>query len=559
MIAAARIVLSAVLFLLPITAQTPAKATASIAGRISIGAQPAAGVEVVLKRTGDPRIDMQGMNTPPITAKTDAEGRYRIANLLPGTYRVAAYAPAYVIEGDNRSAYQFGKIVTLSEGESAENVDFNMVRGGVITGRVTDENGKPVVFESVGAFRLDAQGKRTNTFAAEMMGWQTDDRGIYRIYGLDPGRYVVGAGASREDQFRQSEQTNIYQRTYHPETTDEKKAAVVELKPGTEAEHIDIKLSSATKGYVASGRVVEGESGQPIPGISIIYVIAKPNSFSMGGGNSFTNSNGEFQFEGLSPNTYIAFATSQGPSDFYLTNARFEVVDKDIGGLEIKRFPGGVISGTAVVEGTRDPSIGSQLSKIRLWANRVYDPSAGDMWANLGSSSAGVVNANGSFRVGGIQAGRVSIQADPESLPKGFTLFRIERGGVEIKDLEISNGEQITGVRLIFGYGAASVVGRVQIKGGTLPANSRMSVYLLPEGAPSDAFFNTKQASVDERGQFLIEAVAPGSYLLRLEAFLPVDGVLQQGPVMEQKLTVSGNDRQEISLVLDLTKKAEKQ
>jgi hypothetical protein len=81
MIAAARIVLSAVLFFLPITAQTPAKATASIAGRISIGAQPAAGVEVVLKRGGDLVVSAMEMETPPVTTTTDSERRYRISGL----------------------------------------------------------------------------------------------------------------------------------------------------------------------------------------------------------------------------------------------------------------------------------------------------------------------------------------------------------------------------------------------------------------------------------------------------------------------------------------------
>ena len=59
--------------------------------------------------------------------------------------------------------------------------------GGVITGKVADEDGKPVIAQGVGAFRLDQQGKRDNTAAFQMLMWQTDDRGVYRIFGLEPG------------------------------------------------------------------------------------------------------------------------------------------------------------------------------------------------------------------------------------------------------------------------------------------------------------------------------------------------------------------------------------
>lgn len=551
MIAAARIVLSAVLFFLPITAQTPAKATASIAGRISIGAQPAAGVEVVLKRGGDLVVNGMEMDTPPITTTTDSEGRYRISNLAAGKYRITAYAPAFVIEGENRSRFQFGKIITLAEGEALANIDFNMVRGGVITGRVTDENGRPVIAEAVGAFRLDENGKRTNDFAAEMAAWITDDRGVYRIYGLDPGQYVVGAGASIEDSMLRMGGGKPFKRTYHPETPDETKAEAIELKPGAEVENVDIKLARATKGFVASGRVIEAETGKGVPGIMIGYAVTKPNTFSMGMGNSATNSNGEFQLEGLSPNTYLAFLMTQPAGESYGTQARFEIRESDVTGLEIKVVPGGEIRGVAVVEGVTDPAILAGLGKIQVSAYKKQAAGAEDMWANMGTNSTAMINANGAFRITGVPEGRVLITPAPDTFPPGFIFERLERSGNEIRELDIAKGERISDLRLIFAYGTASLAGRIEFKGNALPANAKIWVTLRPEAAAAEEWLKQKNAPVDTRGQFLLEGLRPGNYSLGLYVD---DG---RAPISQQNVVITGPERQEIIMTVDRTKKGE--
>jgi len=39
--------------------------------------------------------------------------------------------------------------VTIAEGETVEEIDFTLVRGGVITGRVTDVDGTPLRFNRI--------------------------------------------------------------------------------------------------------------------------------------------------------------------------------------------------------------------------------------------------------------------------------------------------------------------------------------------------------------------------------------------------------------------------
>ena len=75
-----------------------------------------------------------------------------------------------------------GKTINLSNGESVERVDFHLARGGVITGRVTDSDGAAVIGEQVAVNKTDAQN---GMWLYETERYRTDDRGIYRIFGLE--------------------------------------------------------------------------------------------------------------------------------------------------------------------------------------------------------------------------------------------------------------------------------------------------------------------------------------------------------------------------------------
>jgi hypothetical protein len=82
--------------------------------------------------------------------------------------------------------------------------------------------------------------------------------------------------------------------------------------------------------------------------------------------NITTNSNGEFRIEGLSPNPYSAYVFNPGQSGAYADPVNFEIISGDVAGLEIKMIRGGSISGVAVVEGVRDPSVLAQLASVQI-------------------------------------------------------------------------------------------------------------------------------------------------------------------------------------------------
>ena len=212
----------------------------TIAGKVTIKGKPAPGI-VVGVRSAQPMSPYE----PTYKGTTDQDGKYRISDLAPATFQVAPVAPAFVLF-DTINAN--GQTVVLGEGESVDGIDFALVRGGVITGKVTDADGRPVVEQSV---RLISAETQTNPRGPvySFSGVQTDDRGIYRMFGLAAGRYKVSAGQGEDGFYMTTSGRASYKQTFHPDVTDVSKATIVEVTEGGEASNVDIALGRASQTY----------------------------------------------------------------------------------------------------------------------------------------------------------------------------------------------------------------------------------------------------------------------------------------------------------------------
>jgi Carboxypeptidase regulatory-like domain len=173
-------------------AQAPVKVVkkGSVAGKVTLKGKPAAGVTVGIRSS-----DFGMPFEPTYKAVTDLQGLYRISDIPPGSYQVAPLAPAYVLVNEPAR----GKALVLGEGESVDGLDFTIVRGGVVTGKVTDADGRPVIEQRVNLLKSELPPEqRRNSSVSSVM---TDDRGIYRMFGLYPGRYVVSVGQGQDNFF----------------------------------------------------------------------------------------------------------------------------------------------------------------------------------------------------------------------------------------------------------------------------------------------------------------------------------------------------------------------
>jgi protocatechuate 3,4-dioxygenase beta subunit len=521
------------------------KASATISGRVTLDGAGAPGVQVMLKPyVGDSVIPLirSGVEQPPApSATTEAEGRYQLTDVAPGAYRVLVFAPVYVVEGE-RDPKMVGKTINVAEGDNVEGVDFSLTRGAVITGKVTDENGRPVIAAPVNVYTLNVYGYGRDhpSFYSSFYRWETDDRGVYRIYGLEPGRYLVAGGSDSAGVGA----SGGYRRTYHPDAVDETKARVVEVGSGEETSNIDIKVAPSAKGYVVTGRVVDADSGEPVPGVTVSYT---PTT-QVRTGRPVTNALGEFRFDDIPPDSYRAYVINidaQGGDPTLGDEVKFEVVEGDVSGLEIKAHRGATISGVVAIEDSKDPSLRAKLAQVSLFARG----ESGRVGFAIRPGGNGTISPNGTFKLSNLQSGKTRIMTG-FYMPKGIALLRVEHNGVEVKEFNVNAGDRITGVRLVFTYGNGVIAGRVEVKGGSsLPAGARMKVNYRREGDSANLEAG-KVVEVDGRGQFLIEGLTQGTYKLSLNV-VPASENAVKLPRVEQTVSVAGEGRHEVTFVVD--------
>jgi protocatechuate 3,4-dioxygenase beta subunit len=524
-------------------AQNPQKqATGIITGRVTLGEKAAANISVALMPSE------RTMERAAIAkATTDYEGRYRLSNIPAGRYSVVAIAPAFVGPTDGMYG-EPGKTVTISEGETVEKIDFALTRGGVITGRVTDSEGTPVIGERVQLNQQQGQNRWNNFSSFNPFMFETDDRGIYRIYGIPAGRYIVSIGDAGEGgtiRFGFGGR-GYYKRTFHPNVTEEAKATVIELAEGGEASGVDIIVGAKSKSFVATGRVVN-ENGKPVVGVRIGSSSLLKDGNRMGGFGygTLSDTNGGFRLDGLLPGRYAAFVWGDDEIEGYTDTVTFEVTDGNVSGLELKMRRGSSIAGVVVMEGTTDRAVLAKLTQLSLAANVETEGLVPPTYANV------KIAPDGSFRIAGLRPGKARIfLAYP--LTPGFTIARIEREGVTQRTIELGPGAQVTGVRVVIEYGTGAVRGVVKIENGSLPENARMFVSARRRGDAATGPAS-RGAQVDSRGRFLLEGMATGEYELTLQTVIP--GVQRRFPATKQNVTVTNGVEAEVTFTFDLNAK----
>jgi len=499
----------------------PAKtSTASISGKVTIKGKAAAGIVVGVRL-----IQSSSYQLSRNKAVTDDQGNYKIINIPPGHYEVVAVAPVYISEGEGRA-----KRILINKDETVENVNIALVRGGVITGRVTDSEGRPVIEEEVSL----QPGEMNISYYFMQMSARTDDRGVYRIYGLPPGKYRVSAGL--RELLSGGRPKGLYKMTYHPAVTDINQASIIEVTEGSEATNIDITLGRALGTYSVQGRIVDGKTGQPLPNVryGLKYFLGEYGGGSMSTG-AVSNSEGEFRFDNLSPGKYAVFFEPPQESDWRADSVRFEVIDQDITALIVKTSTGASVSGVVVLEGTEDKAAYANLRRLYLFVGAHEDNLSG------GDSQASQIQPDGSFRVHALKGGLLRFSISSEGR---FQIVRVERDGVvHPKGMRIKDGEQVSGVRVILNYGSGTVRGVFKLEGGTLPPHAVMHVSLRRLAEDQDSLAPSASSQVDARGQFFMEGLIPGTYEMTAAVYvIAPGGPVPRGPFRSTKQQVVVTD-----------------
>ncbi|HKO36458.1 MAG TPA: carboxypeptidase regulatory-like domain-containing protein [Pyrinomonadaceae bacterium] len=527
-----------------VRAQKPdanAQGSGTISGQVFLRTKPVAGIPVVAV-AGDTinRRESAGR------AVTDGQGYFRITGLPPGQYQVWAIAPSLIAEQQPHPGSPYGSIksILLATNEDVANVDLKLASGAVITGRVTTVENKPVVEERVLLELLDENGNPrfgffSGSFREEM--YRTDDRGIYRVYGLPPGRYKVSVGHNPNEGLRSS----LYPRTYYAAPSDPSKAAVIELKEGSDASGIDIKVEPPLVTFAVSGRIVDATTGRSIAGARFkIAAVEKDPGRTPPFVGLPTDSNGEFKFEGMRPGSYSVVASSEysGGGNYYGDPVNFEIVDQDVTGLEVKAVPGLTLSGSVIAEGLTTSQLLSLLKGLTVYAwPEPFQPNRG----SGGGSS--VVAADGSFQLAGLRPGRVRIGVDTMGrVAVRPTIARVEREGVDVgQTVDIS--QSTSGLVVVINYGTGLIRGAVTFTGGEPPSDSRIIVSFRKEGS-RDAM----ATQTDARGNFMIKNLAPGTYELDVQVVSSRPSPPPARRPQKQFVDVTNGSESEVKFLVDV-------
>ena len=531
--------------------QTPVKEpTASISGHVTVSGKPAPGITIVATMSTS-FFD----NKTVAKTTTDEDGNYKLTGLTAGRFTVMPMAKAFVV-GTGGAYKPADQTVSLADGEAVVKIDFTLVRGGVITGRITDAEGHPIIGERVSVVLKDSKpddGPRMGMFGGPRN--QTDDRGVYRAYGLGPGSYKVSVGQAASAGGAVSIMGiggSQYIKTFFPGVQEEAKATIIEIKEAAEINNVDITVGKPGGGFSVYGRVIDADSGQPVPNIYIGHSTVNESNQQLGGMNftgNQTDANGKFRLEGMRPGHYAVFTFAAGQDNStYSEPALFEISDSDVTGIEIKLRRGATISGVAVLENSSDPAVVALLQTVNLVTSV-------EAKGGAPSYGTGKIGADGSFRFAGLAPGKahIFVQGFPTP-PKGLTLVRTELDGLDQPEgVELTAGANVTGVRLVFAYGNGSIRGDVKIEGGALPDGTMMSLTL--RSAPGNNRRYTRQLEIDARFHFLAENLPPGNYELLVR---PVTSDGKDAPGFEpvkQTVTVANGADAQVTLVFDVNAK----
>src|SRR5262245_24776584 len=480
----------------------------------------------------------------PRTTATDENGKFRFSDLNQNEYAISVAdfggyvrTPPSEAERQRPRYYRIGDDVTVT-----------MTRGGVITGRVTNANGEPVIAVAVTAVRVrDAEGAPARGGYPSRPRF-TNDRGVYRIYGLTPGTYVVAANR-RDNNFSPSPAPYDDELpAYHPAATTRADAAEIKVSFGVENTGVDIRYGGS-RGHKISGVVSGGKGIVTRPAVSLQLYSAQGELSANSAYIRPGDDNRGFAFYGLPDGEYIITGRSVGDDQGLAAEpARITLSGADVAGIELKLDTLGSVSGSVVIDGLPNScdakrKISPDRSSIALMRDDLR-ADAPPFLRYSGVSNQGV-GENGKFTINNVGPGhyRIVARSPDEYLyvkaitasaaapaRRGAARAANPAGGVSQNGFTFRLGEKMAGVTVTFAEGAASLRGKVapENEGARLP--SRLRLHLIPtDPKAAEDVLRYSETIARSEGAFAFNNIAPGKYLL-LTRIVPDDEPIDWAP-----------------------------
>jgi hypothetical protein len=226
------------------------------------------------------------------SAKTDAEGRFRIESVQDGVY-IADYKASGFWSVPNILDRGTGRPIAVASGSDPVRLEVKMPPIAKLSGRVLDGSGKPVAGASL-FLAWEDRWCRPPACVGLFRTVKSDEKGEYTIADLDlPGRWLLSAAAPPSWKAPESdnEERQGWTQTFYPGVADAQLASEVVVRPGGDLWNMDIKLATAPLHWIR-GRVL-GIDGDPVPKAAV--TLAK--RYGAASVHQETRSDGAFEFE----------------------------------------------------------------------------------------------------------------------------------------------------------------------------------------------------------------------------------------------------------------------
>jgi hypothetical protein len=466
---------------------------------------------------------------------TDDEGGFTFEALPQGRYSLTVSKSGFVsLSYGQRRPLQPGTPLQLADGQELKGLEFRLPRGSVIAGHIFDDSGDPLPAANVRLMRYQfTQGQRQ---LVPVDNTQTDDRGYYRMWGLNPGEYYVSAvsrslniggrgappaspgapaarGGGRGRGFfpappieaaPPTEQVG-YAPTFFPGVPSINEAMPVTVGLSVELGDIDFGLLLVRTSRI-SGKVTSPDGTATTAGnVNLI-----PDDGPAGRmGTNFgarIEWDGSFTINNVPPGRYTLRARADDTVTPSYAAQPITIANADMPDLTIILAPAATISGTVTFVGTQSAQL-PDITQVRVTA-----PSSES--GTLGPTANARVGRDGRFTIEGVPAGQHLIRT--QGAQRGWMLKSVTVDGRETIDtpLELRSGASVTGVALVFTDKLSEVNGTVKDDRG-IPF-TEYTVLAFPD---DPALWRSQARQIltarpDQNGRFQMRGLPPGDYLL---------------------------------------------
>lgn len=504
-------------------------------------------------RRASVRLTSDRLITPRVLVTGD-DGRFEYANLPPGQYSLYVYRTGF--QSMNYGAKRpggSGSSIVLGEGQRLRDVVVRLPRYAAISGTVYDQNGEPAQGVAVEVMRYSLRNGVRVLGPMYGRAQRTDDRGVYRTYGLEPGDFYVAAGpdtdvqapaglermvASDIDQVLRAATSGMaaallasssarqfvsFAPIFYPGSADPAGASAIAVKPGEERTGVDIRLQ-----LVPTARVdgtVTGPDGQPMSGVQVfatmISVAGSMELFRVDAlGTARSDAQGRFTFPAVPPGQYLLSAQAParggsaagGPSAGPLWGMADLPINGSDQAVTFAMQPGMTVSGRVVFDGTTLARPDSAVN-VRVTLSAVQIGPGVTMGAPVAA-----VNADGTFAITGAAPGRFRLTTQNVSTAAmaGWSLRSAMVGGVDSLDvpLDIRPGQNIDDAVLTFTDHPAELSGTLLAPSGVPTSDYFVIVFAADRAFWVPPFRRVVMTRPTNVGRYLVRNLPPGAYCI---------------------------------------------